>query len=274
MHKKPRVSIIITTKNEEQNIQNCLESIEQQTYPNIELIVVDNASADKTKEIAKRYTKKVFNKGPERSAQRNLGVLKSSGEWIFYLDADQILPPDIIEECVDTVTSNKELVGLHIPEKIMGEGYWIRVRDFEKQFYDGTIIDVARFIKKDVFQKVDGFDPSLSGPEDWDLDKKIRCFGKIEVIKNRMLHNEKQFNLQKYLAKKDYYCGSMEKYVRKWDENDPDINKQLGWRYRLFEVFVENGKWVRLLKHPLLAAGMFALRFLVGITYLRARFGK
>ena len=80
----PLVSIVVTTKNEEKNIENCLNSIKNQNYPQnkIEIIVVDNNSIDKTKQIALRYTDKVYNFGPERSAQRNFGVKKS--KWKVY----------------------------------------------------------------------------------------------------------------------------------------------------------------------------------------------
>jgi len=59
----PVVSVIVTTRNEEHNIANCLESIKAQTYPQdkIEIIVVDNNSLDKTKEIALKYTNKIYN---------------------------------------------------------------------------------------------------------------------------------------------------------------------------------------------------------------------
>jgi glycosyltransferase involved in cell wall biosynthesis len=70
----PLVSVVITTKNEEKNIENCLRSINGQTFTNVELIVVDNFSEDETVEIAKKYTTKVYFKGPERSSQRNYGV--------------------------------------------------------------------------------------------------------------------------------------------------------------------------------------------------------
>ena len=59
---QPRVSIVITTKNEEKNIENCLLSIKEQTYSNIEIILVDNNSKDKTIEIALNFTRKIFNK--------------------------------------------------------------------------------------------------------------------------------------------------------------------------------------------------------------------
>jgi len=101
----PIVSVIITTRNEEKNIENCLKSIKEQTYPQeeIEIIVVDNNSTDRTKEIVARYTEnpsgngfafhgvKVYNFGPERSAQRNFGVQEAEGKYILYLDTDMIL---------------------------------------------------------------------------------------------------------------------------------------------------------------------------------------
>jgi len=66
---KPRVSIIVTTKNEEEVIGRLLKSIKNQTYQNIEMVVVDNGSIDATRTISKKYTKKVYIYGPERSAQ-------------------------------------------------------------------------------------------------------------------------------------------------------------------------------------------------------------
>ena len=85
------VSVIITTKNEQAVIGRLLESIKMQSYPKIEVIVVDNKSADRTKQIAKKYTKLVYNAGPERSAQRNYGAKKAKGDFLFFLDASDFL---------------------------------------------------------------------------------------------------------------------------------------------------------------------------------------
>ena len=81
----PVVSVIVTTKNEEKNIGACLESLAQQSMPPLEMIVVDNYSQDKTTEITQEYGAKVFQLGPERSAQRNYGVEKAQGKYILYL---------------------------------------------------------------------------------------------------------------------------------------------------------------------------------------------
>lgn len=264
------ISVIITTKNEEKNIENCLKSIKNQSYSQekIEVIVVDNNSTDKTKEIALKYTSKVFDKGPERSAQRNFGVEKSSGEWFLYLDADMILSENVIKDCVNEVIANTEIIALHISEIIMGEKFWSKVRRFERSFYDGTAIDGVRFIKKSEFQKVGGFDEKLTGPEDWDLDKKLKKNGKINLVKIPIYHNEAEFDLKKYLNKKGYYAQKFDEYIVKWGKDDPDIKKQFGIYYRFFGVFVENGKWKKIITHPFLTGGMYFLRGLVGIKFL------
>ena len=83
-----------------------------------------------------------------------------------------------------------------------------------------------------------------------------------------LYHNEGQFNMNRYLKKKGYYKDGIQKYIKKWGSNDKETAKQLGMRYRLFGVFVEKGKWKKLIKHPLLTIGMYFLRFRVAIRYL------
>ncbi|MDP3731551.1 MAG: glycosyltransferase [Candidatus Omnitrophota bacterium] len=134
-----QVSVIITTKNEELSIKNCLESIKNQNFPEekVEIIVVDNNSSDKTKEISAKYTEKIYNFGPERSAQRNFGILRSNGKYFLYLDADMALSKNVLSECFRKCES-EGYIALYIPEMIMGNGFWIKVRNFERSFYNAT----------------------------------------------------------------------------------------------------------------------------------------
>ncbi len=306
------VSVIVTTKNEEKNIANCLRSIRNSINRTSsinsinwdgEIIVVDNNSSDNTVKIAKEFTDKVYDKGPERSAQRNFGVERSSGKYLLYLDADMILSENVIQECVDKY-EKEGCVALFIPERIVSlsdkqlsplcnqsydlsshlpkvnhqyhwnhflnhcnQNFWTRIRDFERSFYDATEIDCVRFVRKDAFKKVGGFDETLTGPEDWDFDRRIRKTGKVGIINTPLYHNEGGFNLKKYLRKKSSYAESMSRYMEKWGQNDPIVKKQLGACYRLLGVFIENGRWKKLIRHPLLTLGMYLLRFMVGITY-------
>lgn len=266
----PLVSVVITTKNEEKNIENCIKSVKDQTYPleKIELIVVDNNSTDKTIDIAKKFTKNVYIKGPKRANQLNFGVNISNGDYIIYPDADMILSQKVIEQCVEKCRKDG-LVALYIPERIIGEGFWIKVRDFERGFYNATIIDAVRFIRKDAFEKVGGFDEYIEfGADDWDFDRRVRKIGKTSIIKSALYHNEGKFELKRYLKKKSGYSKKLGKYMEKWGKNDIIIKKQLGANYRIFGVFIENGKWKRLLRYPFLAIPMYLLRLRIGFIWI------
>ena len=100
------VTAIITTKNEALVIKRLIDSILKQSYRNIEIILVDNNSTDKTKQIAKNMGLQVLNKGPERSAQRNFGVKKSHGRYFMILDADMELQKDVVKECIEIIEKN------------------------------------------------------------------------------------------------------------------------------------------------------------------------
>jgi glycosyltransferase involved in cell wall biosynthesis len=262
----PTVSVVITTKNEEKNIENCLRSLGSQTFKNIELIVVDNFSKDNTVDIAKRYTTKVYSKGPERSSQRNYGARLATSEYLLYLDADMILSPNVIEECVEKC-EREGVDALYIPERIVGEGFWIKVRDFERGFYTGTVIDAVRFVRKNLFEQVKGFDETLIGPEDWDFDRKIREIGRTAIVDVPLYHNENSFDMKRYLKKKDYYAKGIQNYARKWGSHDPEITKQIGLWYRVIGVFTEKDKWKNLLRHPLFMIGMYYLKLRVAIGF-------
>jgi glycosyltransferase involved in cell wall biosynthesis len=299
-----KVSIVVTTKNEEENLPNCLKSISEQDYSNFEIIVVDNGSTDQTTVIARQFTELVFDKGPERSAQRNYGMLEiASGEYVLYVDADMLLTPDIISVCVNQLETSDALA-LYIPEVVLGKTYFARVRRFERSFYDGTVIDAARFFRRSVLLDVNGFDEELfakGSGEDWDLDKLVKLRGKVEMINSSkefasiegfafsfaetrgysgkgafsgIFHNEEHDRLLPYLRKKRYYSEGFSGYISKWGEHDPDILKQFGVVYRLFTVFTENKKWKRFFSRPFLAVSVVLLKFLVGLSGLRGVKGK
>ena len=274
MKKAPLVSVIIATKNEGRNIGKCLESVRKQSYPPsaLEIIVVDNNSTDDTIKIAKSFTEKVYIKCPQRAAQVNYGVQEAKGKYVLYPDADMILSREVVHECV-AKCEDEGYIALYIPENIIGEGFWIKVRDFERNFYNATCIDAVRFVKRDSFLAADGFDSEnmAFGADDWDFDRRIKQFGNVSIIKSPLYHNEGKFIIKNYLAKKANYSKTFNGYVEKWGKDDPVTRQQLGAWYRLLGVFIENGKWRRLVRHPLLTTGMYLLRFRVALAYLGAR---
>src|SRR3990167_6053012 len=118
-----KVSVIIATKNEEKNIKRLLESLKNQTLKDHEIIVVDNYSKDKTRQIASHFTKKVFSKGPERSTQKNFGLRKAKGEYILFVDADMKLEKNLLNNCYLTMKKNPRLAGVVINEVSTGSNF-------------------------------------------------------------------------------------------------------------------------------------------------------
>ncbi len=118
-----RLSVIVVTKNEEFNIRACLESLKWVD----ELIVVDDMSTDRTAEIAKRYTKNIFLN--ETSGifhrNRNLGIDRSTGDWLLSLDADEVISPELATEIREAI-NNLQKIGYYLPRKTHFLGQWIR----------------------------------------------------------------------------------------------------------------------------------------------------
>lgn len=247
---KDLVSIIITTKNEQNVLERLLNSVKKQTYAKLEIIVVDNNSVDKTKEIARVFTDQVFNFGPERSAQRNFGVKKAKGAYLLFLDADMELSQDVLKECVGVCSKNPELGGVAVPEESKAVSFWERVKAYERSFYNekgDPVTDAARFFKRQVFQQAGGYDETITGPEDWDLPETIIGRGfKIGRVRAHIYHHEKVPSPFVLAKKKFYYALSAHRYLKKHDIH------MVGPKtiYFLRPVFYRN--WKRLLRHPLL----------------------
>src|SRR3989344_4934350 len=100
------VSIVIPTYNCQDLIVDCLESIAKKTYKNIEIIVVDSFSTDNTPKIAKKYGKVYsYGRDPKQKnifavpLQRNFGMNKSKGKYLYYIDSDMRLSQKVVETC-------------------------------------------------------------------------------------------------------------------------------------------------------------------------------
>ncbi len=250
------VSAIITTKNEEKNIETCLKSIASQTYKNVEIIVVDNGSTDNTKKIARKYTALVFDKGPERSVQRNFGVRKAKGEYVLMLDADMKLTEKVVEECIKEIQKEK-VGGIIIPEESFGKGFWAQCKRLERSFYAGNdYIEAARFFQKKAFKDVGGFDEEMISGEDWDLSHRICQQYALGRTKSVIYHNEGRLSLKKTVKKKYYYSKKIGIYLKK-NENTTNSQQQFSILSR-YKIFFSNP--VLLFENPILGIGMLFMK--------------
>ena len=257
----PLISVIVTTRNEEDAIRNCLKSVRNQTYKPVEIIVVDNASDDRTLNIARQFTNLVFDKGPERSAQRNYGAKQAKGTYLLFLDADMVISPTTVEECVVAINKNNVRACI-VPETSTGSGFWTKCKILERTYYEGVVwMEAARFYDKKTFVLLEGFDEELTGPEDFDLSQRVAAqYGQksISRITSYIYHDEGVIRLTELLRKKYYYGRQMHRYVSKNDNRLVSRLQANPWkRYTLFFR-----KPNSLLYDPIHAIGMMFMKTL------------
>jgi|SRR3972149_8632602 len=243
MKNKPKVSVIVPTRNSAKFLETCLKSIRNQTYKNIELIVVDNNSSDKTKKIAKKYADKVFNFGPERSAQVNFGVENSDGQYVYKVDSDFVLDKQVVGECVNKSRKGYDAIVVHNSPDV--EVSWIaRVRKFEVDMYKYDIThSSARFLRKEVFQKIGGFNEKITAGEDYDFQNKLNRKGyKTGFIAAEAIHLGEPMSFWKHMKK---YYDYGKNFIIYQAENKKESKKQLGF-FR--SVYLKN--WKKFIKNP------------------------
>lgn len=120
-----KLTVCIITLNEETDLANCLETIKDIAD---EIVIVDSGSTDKTVEVAYRFQAKVYSRKFDNYAnQKNFASSKASGDWIFFIDADEWIEKELAED-IKTVINNSaiECVAYSMPRKNIILGKFIR----------------------------------------------------------------------------------------------------------------------------------------------------
>lgn len=250
--KRPLVSVVVPTNNSEATIEKCLRSIEAQTYPNVEIIVVDNFSRDKTRKIAEDHKARIFESGAKRSEARNIGAERACGDLVVFVDSDMELDSSVVVKCVKKIREKHD--GVIIPEISVGEGFWAKCKALEKVCYIGDdSIEAARFFKRAIFESVGGYDHELEAGEDWDLNQRISKAGyRIGRIDAFIKHHEGRLRLWETMSTKRHYGQTLELYRVRHPE---EARHQLKL---IRPAFVRN--WRKLAKDPIHALGMLFMK--------------
>lgn len=187
------VSIIIPAYNAAHFLPQTLESCLRQTYPHLEIIVVNDGSRDNTAEVARSYPNVICidqaNKG--LAGARNTGIDHATGDYLQFLDADDLLLPDKIKRCVETFQTDPSADVVYTdyevrshdlqqpaskPDLEMGEGDILRLLVNTTS----TIFRVpCPLIKSAVVRQVGGFSLGMQGVEDWHFWIKLAAAGAI-----------------------------------------------------------------------------------------------
>ena len=207
METGPLVTVVVPTKNTERTLDRCLASVRAQTYPNVELVVVDNRSTDATMTIAEKHADLAVSGGPERSAQRNQGWRAGHGSYLIFIDADMVLGENVVAEVVETFGKDDKLGAVVLPELAFGEGFLASCRELEKRLYLGDPqVEAARAFPRPVLEEIGGYDEAVTGFEDWELPDRVKAAGyRVGRIDGIVMHDEGRISLRRAFAKKRYY---------------------------------------------------------------------
>ncbi len=202
-YQKDLVSVIMPAFNSERYIAEAVESVLQQSYKNFELIIVNDGSTDRTDEILQKYSNGIhYIKQPNLgvSAARNKGILASHGEYVSFLDSDDLWFKETIKLQHTFLTSHPE-VGLVYGEMQLFDhtgplsNDWVtseRVPRPEGYIFKDLILSClfglsTVMVRKDVLNNVGVFDPNLPAGEDYELWLRISSKYKIGYIPDRLM---------------------------------------------------------------------------------------
>ncbi|MCW3985523.1 MAG: glycosyltransferase [Candidatus Bathyarchaeota archaeon] len=256
----PLVSVVVPTFNSEETLEACLQSVENQTYPNLEIIVVDRYSSDSTLGIAKKFNAKVYLVSSERSAAKNYGAAKAHGSFLLFLDSDMELTPKVVEECVNVCLS-KDVDAVVIPQLSVATGFLAECRKVERSMLIGDrLFEIPRFFKKGLFLKTGGFDKGLILGEDADLRLRMERAGfKVAKIKAEIKHYEGIISFTIIALKALYYGKSLPFFIRK--------NPSLAMKRANPARFIYSRNMKLLFKHPASLLGLIFIKLVEYIAY-------
>lgn len=188
------VSIVIPAYNSEATLPQCLEALEQQTYPPLEIIVVDDGSTDKTVELAQPKAVVLHNTNNKGAGgARNTGAAAARGDIIAFTDSDCVPPSQWLEKIVrvfdqDNVAAVAGGYSCHIGKSLIGKLAFLELSRRRRRFpdYVQTAVSNNFAVKTQIFNNAGGFPEMFVGAtlEDMVLSFKISCLAKIRWLRN------------------------------------------------------------------------------------------
>ena len=176
MNEKIMISVIVPCYNQAQNLDECLQSVLDQTYPDWECLIVDDGSPDKTEEIARQWIKKdsrfryLKKENGGLSSARNAGIKEAIGQWILPLDADDKIDVHYMEIAEKEFEKNYSVIYCQAQKFGNENGAWILPEYNMENLAIGNMIFCTSFFRKTDWFEIGGFDESLlTGWEDWDF---------------------------------------------------------------------------------------------------------
>lgn len=186
--KEPLVSIVVPVYNTARYVEECIQSILSQTYKNVELVLVNDGSTDGSGDICKKYktlsnVQYIEQENQGVTSARRRGVEESHGEWIMFVDSDDVMTNDAVRtflsnaDGVDIVVGSISENNIAYPELLNRDEYLLMM--YAKRITSGPW---AKLIRKKLFnEKTLCFDRKVCRWEDWLMNLQIAKDNQLQV---------------------------------------------------------------------------------------------
>lgn len=261
---KEKVSVIVPCYNQGKYIEECIESIENQTYKNIEIVIVNDGSTDNStiqiiKKLELKNIYKIINiKNGGLANARNVGIKNSSGKYILPLDSDDKIGTEYVEKCVDALEKGKGDIIYCICRRFGETNKLLYLKDFSiKTMLQTNVVFCSAMFKREDYDKTNGYNSNMKyGFEDWDfwlsMIENNKTFYRINKVMffYRIKLNSMYSNLQ---SEKENYNKSIlqikKNHIELYSKYEDILNKEnkgLSLIKRKAETIFEIGKMILL----------------------------
>lgn len=221
---EPLISIVIPCYNQGEYIQDALSSIKNQTYHNIEIVIVNDGSTDALtrkilEELSGSSIKVIHRENKGLSTARNTAIRNSSGKYILPLDADDMIAPDYISTAISILEGNSDIGVVYGRAEFFGEkhGDWhLEKFEVQKMLFSNLVYAAGIYRRKD-FDLIGGYSSEMKfGWEDWDfwlsmIERKKEFYFIEKIVFYYRVRNTSMVNSmtedQKIYSLKKIYCN-------------------------------------------------------------------
>jgi glycosyltransferase involved in cell wall biosynthesis len=196
MSQRPLVSVIVPSYNSAHLVADAVDSVLAQTYPHVELIVVDDGSKDDTRQVLARYGERlryVHQENRGLSGARNTGIGHARGELLAFLDADDKWLPEKLSRQVEALLANPRAAFAHTEvlywdsqtgaaESRPKERHEFTGACYRRLFAGNQIIVSTALVRRERLEKVGLFDEAIRRPSTQDYDAWLRLARHAEVV--------------------------------------------------------------------------------------------
>jgi glycosyltransferase involved in cell wall biosynthesis len=269
----PKVSVVIPVFNGERFIGAAIRSALGQTFRDVEIIVVDDGSIDQTEKIVRQFSDRVtYHRQENRGAgaARNFGVMSGSGEWIAFLDADDIWYPEKLAIQFEAVAMNPAIAFVYsdmdtidVHEAILERNFlttqvkrrkWKQNRDLVSLAFGGQPFPYPStvLLKRELFSQSGGFSPLFrrNYHEDFDLFARIAQVAPLHFVPQSLVQYRKMPSAR---IGNDWYDANwlllLERLAELW-RGHPDRLKRLEWFFdkhacKQGRKLLRSGEWLK-----------------------------